>query len=52
MLTLSHTYTVSNTLASAAQPILQRLSEQHHESFSVATLDGDEIVYIARAQGG
>ncbi len=52
MLTLSHTYTVSNTLASAAQPILERLSEQHHESFSVATLDGDEIVYIARAQGG
>ena len=52
MLTLSHTYTVSNTLASAAQPILQRLSEQHHESFSVATLDGDEIVYIARSQGG
>ncbi len=52
MLTLSHTYTVSNTLASAAQPILQKLSEEHHESFSVATLDGDEIVYIARAQGG
>ncbi len=50
MLTLSHTYTVSNTLASAAQPILERMSEQHHESFSVATLDGDEIVYIARSQ--
>lgn len=50
MLTLSHTYTVSNTLASAAQPILEKLSEQFHESFSVATLDGDEIVYIARSQ--
>ncbi len=50
MLTLSHTYTVSNTLASAAQPILERLSEKLHESFSVATLDGDEIVYIARTQ--
>lgn len=50
MLTLSHTYTVSNTLSSAAQPILERMSEKLHESFSVATLDGDEIVYIARTQ--
>lgn len=50
MLTLSHTYTVSNTLSSAAQPILERMSAQLKESFSVATLDGDEIVYIARTQ--
>lgn len=50
MLTLSHTYTVSNTLSSAAQPILERMSGQLRESFSVATLDGDEIVYIARSQ--
>ena len=50
MLTLSHTYTVSNTLSSAAQPILERLSAKLNESFSVATLDGDEIVYIARTQ--
>lgn len=50
MLTLSHTYTVSNTLSSAAQPILERLSNKLNESFSVATLDGDEIVYIARTQ--
>lgn len=50
MLSLSHTYTVSNTLSSAAQPILERLSNKLHESFSVATLDGDEIVYIARTQ--
>ncbi len=50
MLTLSHTYTVSNTLSSAAQPILERLSTKLNESFSVATLDGDEIVYIARTQ--
>lgn len=48
MLTLSHTYTASNTLSSAAQPILERLSAAHRESFSVATLDGDDIVYIAR----
>ncbi len=48
MLTLSHTYTSSNTLSTAAQPILERMSAAHRESFSVATLDGDDIVYIAR----
>jgi IclR family pca regulon transcriptional regulator len=48
MLTLSNTYSTSNSLASAAQPILERMSAAHHESFSVATLDGDDIVYIAR----
>lgn len=48
MLTLSHTYTASNTLSSAAQPILERMSATLRESFSVATLDGDDIVYVAR----
>jgi IclR family pca regulon transcriptional regulator len=48
MLTLSHTYTASNTLSSAAQPILERMSASLRESFSVATLDGDDIVYVAR----
>jgi len=50
MLTLSHTYTTSNTLAAAAQPILERMSAALQESFSVATLDGEDIVYIARTQ--
>src|SRR6202451_3359880 len=48
MLTLANTYTASSTLANAAQPILERMSAQLGESFSVATLDGEEIVYIAR----
>jgi IclR family transcriptional regulator, pca regulon regulatory protein len=48
MLTLANTYTASSTLANAAQPILERMSSLLHESFSVATLDGDDIVYIAR----
>jgi IclR family pca regulon transcriptional regulator len=48
MLTLSHTYTTSNTLSTAAQPIIERMSGALHESFSVATLDGEDIVYIAR----
>jgi IclR family pca regulon transcriptional regulator len=50
MLTLSHTYTASNALATAAQPILERMSAALRESFSVATLDGEDIVYIARTQ--
>jgi IclR family pca regulon transcriptional regulator len=50
MLTLSHTYTSSNTLSTAAQPILERMSNTLRESFSVATLDGEDIVYIARTQ--
>ena len=50
MLTLSHTYTASNTLSTAAQPILERMSAALRESFSVATLDGDDIVYVARTQ--
>jgi IclR family transcriptional regulator, pca regulon regulatory protein len=49
MLSLSHTYTASNTLASAAQPVLERMSAQFRESFSVATLDGEDIVYVARS---
>jgi IclR family pca regulon transcriptional regulator len=48
MLTLANTYTASSTLANAAQPILERMSATYKESFSVATLDGEEIVYIAR----
>jgi IclR family transcriptional regulator, pca regulon regulatory protein len=50
MLSLSHTYTTSNTLSSAAQPILERMSAALRESFSVATLDGEDIVYVARTQ--
>jgi IclR family pca regulon transcriptional regulator len=47
MLTLSNTYSASSSLATAAQPILERMSAVLHESFSVATLDGEDIVYIA-----
>jgi len=48
MMTLSNTYAASNSLSTAAQPILERMSAAHRESFSVATLDGEDIVYIAR----
>ena len=48
MLTLSNTYAASSSLSTSAQPILERMTQSLHESFSVATLDGDDIVYIAR----
>lgn len=49
VLTLSHAYTSSSRLPGAAQPILEKLSSVLHESCSVATLDGDEVCYVARA---
>ncbi len=49
VLTLGHSYISSMPLASAAQPILEHVSHLLHESCSIATLDGPDIVYIARA---
>jgi IclR family pca regulon transcriptional regulator len=49
ILTLSQAYLSSTDLARLAQPVLERISDTLHESSSIAVLDGDEIVYIARA---
>jgi IclR family pca regulon transcriptional regulator len=49
VLTLGHSYISSMPLAVAAQPVLEHVSQVLHESCSIATLDGPEIVYIARA---
>ncbi len=49
VLSLGHTYLDSNVVARVAQPVLERISSQVHESSSLAMLDGDEIVYVARA---
>jgi len=49
VLTLGHSYISSMPLAVAAQPVLEHVSHVLHESCSIATLDGPEIVYIARA---
>ncbi len=49
MLTLGHAYLSSTPLAITAQPILDRLSEQLHEACSMATLEGDDVLYIARS---
>lgn len=49
ILALGHAYLASTPLANAAQPVLRHISNTLNESSSVAILDGDEILYIARA---
>lgn len=49
ILTLGHTYFSSSSLTTATQPILDRLSGQVQESCSLAVLEGDEILYVARS---
>ncbi|AEC19192.1 IclR family transcriptional regulator [Pusillimonas sp. T7-7] len=50
VLLLGHGYFASSSLRQAAEPILNRLSGPLDESSSVSVLDGDDILYIARAQ--
>jgi IclR family pca regulon transcriptional regulator len=47
VLTLGHAYLSSTPLAVAAQPFLDRLSEQLGEACSLATLEGHEALYLA-----
>jgi IclR family pca regulon transcriptional regulator len=49
VLSFSHAYLSSSPIAVLAQPILDRLSEVTQEACSLAMLDGEEIVYIARS---
>lgn len=49
ILALGHAYLASTPLARATQPVLKHLSDMLNESCSIATLDGDDILYIARA---
>lgn len=49
VLSFSHAYLSSSPVAVAAQPILDRLGEALREACSLAMLDGDEIVYVARS---
>lgn len=46
---LGFSYLSSSSLATLAQPILERIIDLVHESSSVGVLEGDQIVYIARA---
>lgn len=49
VLMLGHAYLSSTPLAVSAQPVLDRVSSAVDESCSLAILDNDEIVYIARS---
>jgi IclR family transcriptional regulator, pca regulon regulatory protein len=49
VLSFSHGYLSASPIAVLAQPILDRLSDALGEACSIAMLDGDEIVYIARS---
>lgn len=49
ILTLGYSYLSSMPLATAAQPILDQLSQILNESCSIALLDGSDIVIVARA---
>ncbi len=48
VLALGHSYISSMPLATAAQPVLEHVSHLLHESCSIATLDGLDIIYVAR----
>jgi IclR family transcriptional regulator, pca regulon regulatory protein len=49
ILRLGHAYLSATPLPRIVQPFLDRLSEASGESSSVSVLDGNEVVYIARA---
>lgn len=48
-LSLGYAYLSASPVARVAQPLLEEVSTQLHESCSMTVLDGDEIVYVARA---
>ncbi|WP_440977370.1 IclR family transcriptional regulator domain-containing protein [Pseudoxanthomonas winnipegensis] len=43
-------YVASAPLAVAAQPVLDALRDAVHESCSLGVLDGDDVLYVARAE--
>ena len=49
ILALGHAYLSSVPLVMAAQPVLDQVSGTTHESCSLAIMDGDEILYVARS---
>jgi IclR family pca regulon transcriptional regulator len=49
VLRLGFSFLSSSTVVEAARPVLERISEQLHESSSMSMLDGEEIVYVARS---
>ena len=49
VLRLGFSYLSSNSLLSLAGPVLEEVTAAIHESSSLSTLEGDEIVYLARS---
>ena len=49
ILALGHAYLSSAPLVTSAQPLLNQVSDAVHESCSMAILDGDDILYVARS---
>jgi IclR family pca regulon transcriptional regulator len=49
VLKLGLSYLSSTSVITAAQPVLERISASLGESASMSMLDGDQIVYVARA---
>ncbi len=50
ILLIGHAYLSSSPLVTLAQPLLDRVSAEVHETSSVGTLEGDEILYVARSK--
>lgn len=50
VLALGYAYLSSLHLPAVAQPVMEELTEQLGEGTSLATLDGDEVVYVNRVQ--
>jgi IclR family pca regulon transcriptional regulator len=49
VLRLGFSYLSSSSVVEAARPVLERITEQLHESSSMSMLDAEEIVYVARS---
>jgi IclR family pca regulon transcriptional regulator len=50
VLSLGYAYLSSSTLATRAQPLLDRLRDELHESCSLGVIEEDEVYYVARAE--
>lgn len=50
VLALGYAYLSSSTLAMRAQPLLDQLRDELHESCSLGVLEEDQVYYVARAE--
>lgn len=50
VLSLGYAYLSSSTLAVRAQPLLDQIRDELHESCSIGVIEEDEVTYVARAE--